>query len=169
MLKGNTMNIRQKQKKHCIIIPIQSIETPARSSINSYPPVNVIQGGNWGNPPEISTLPIICVPDQDLKAVTNVRGCKQSKPIYQTPLESPVIVVNLYGVRLAGLVGLGAKVRWCRASVGEIAGENRLEDGAEDDLGTIGLRKRHPEHKHKLERVVEWEPIDGIDSTLENS
>jgi len=77
------MNIGQKQKKkHQIIIPIQSIRD-SRSQFHQFiPTINVIHSINRGNPPEISTVPIIRVPDQDQKAVTNVRGCKQSEPIY---------------------------------------------------------------------------------------
>ena len=38
MLKGNTMNIRQKQKEHCIIIPIQSIDS--RSQFHQFVPTS---------------------------------------------------------------------------------------------------------------------------------
>jgi len=36
-------------------------------------------------------------------------------------------------------------------------------------LGTASLRESHPENGDKLEGVVEWEPVDGIDGALENS
>jgi len=75
-------------------------------------------------------------------------------------------------------MGLASRIDLCteigsgRARVGEIAGEYRLEEGAEDDLGTTvicqlgmqsllcrsgsrSLGKRHPENEHKLEGVVE--------------
>ena len=34
-------------------------------------------------------------------------------------------------------------------------------------IGLLGLWEGHPEDKHKLEGVVEWEPVDGIDGALE--
>lgn len=42
----------------------------------------------------------------------------------------------LDGVRLGRLVSLRAKVGSSRAALGEEAGENRLDEGTEDDLGT---------------------------------
>ena len=41
----------------------------------------------------------------------------------------------LHGVRLGRLVSLRAKVGSSRAALGEKAGEDRLDEGAEDDLG----------------------------------
>ena len=41
----------------------------------------------------------------------------------------------LHGVRLACLVGLSAKVRGSGSALMKIAGENRLNQGAENDLG----------------------------------
>jgi len=37
----------------------------------------------------------------------------------------------------------------------EVAGENGLHEGAEDDLGTGSLRKGHPQDHDKFEGVVE--------------
>lgn len=65
----------------------------------------------------------------------------------------------------------------------EEAGEEWLEKRSEDDLGATreglaealsaflqyclpSLRKSHPEDQDKLEDVIEWEPIDSIDSRL---
>ena len=42
---------------------------------------------------------------------------------------------NLGSVRLAGRVGLGAEVGGGGAGLGEVAGEDGMEEGAEDDLG----------------------------------
>lgn len=72
-----------------------------------------------------------------------------------------------------------------RPTVLEEAREERLEERAEDDLSTTRsccqydvLRasrgsichtqsgKCHPEDEHKLEDVVEGEPVDGVDSRL---
>ena len=41
----------------------------------------------------------------------------------------------LHGVRLSRLVSLRAKVGSSRATLGEEAGEDRLDEGTEDDLG----------------------------------
>lgn len=84
-------------------------------------------------------------------------------------------------VRLATqLLGGGARVL-------EEAGEQRLEEGAEDDLSTAAmalistrcsgsaylvgvslpsLRKGHPDDEDELEGVVEGEPVDGVDGGL---
>lgn len=36
----------------------------------------------------------------------------------------------------------------------------------EDNLSTVGLRKRHPQNEDELEDVVEGEPVGGVDGTL---
>lgn len=74
----------------------------------------------------------------------------------------------LHGVRLGRLVSLRAKVGSSRAALGEKAGEDRLDEGAEDDLGATGLRESHPQDENELEGVVEGEPVDSVDSTLEH-
>jgi len=50
----------------------------------------------------------------------------------------------------------------------EVAGKDGLEEGAEDNLGTIGLGKSHPENEDELECVVEGEPVDGTDGALKD-
>jgi len=45
----------------------------------------------------------------------------------------------------------------------EEARENWLNEGTEDDLGTAGLRERHPKDENELEGVVEGEPVHSID------
>jgi hypothetical protein len=53
--------------------------------------------------------------------------------------ESCMIAVDLGSVRLASRVGLGAEVGSGGARLGEVAGEDGLDEGAEDDLGaTVG-------------------------------
>lgn len=47
-----------------------------------------------------------------------------------------VIVTALGSVGLASGVGLSTEVGSGRAGLGEVAGEDRLEEGSEDDLGT---------------------------------
>jgi len=72
-------------------------------------------------------------------------------------------------------MGLGGRIDFCaevgsgRAGLGEVAGENRLEEGAKDNLSASSLRECHPEDEHKLECVVEGEPVHSADSTLKNS
>lgn len=41
---------------------------------------------------------------------------------------------GLHGVRLGRLVSLRAKIGSCRTALGEKAGEDRLDEGTEDDL-----------------------------------
>lgn len=70
-------------------------------------------------------------------------------------------------VRLLGLGSLGLEVGRC-ARGGEVLGKDRLKEGAEDDLGTVGLWKSHPENKDELEGVIERKPVNGTDCTLKN-
>ena len=51
-------------------------------------------------------------------------------------LGSSCYVASLGGVGLASGVDLGAEVGSGRAGLGEVAGEDGLDEGAEDDLGT---------------------------------
>ena len=116
-----------------MIIPIQSIE-----QFHQFLPINQSHPRRQSR---ISTRNFHLAHHLCTRPRPESRNQRERLQIEQTNLPDPigiiiVIVVNLYGVRLAGLVGLGAKVRRCRASVGEIAGESRLEEGAEDDLGT---------------------------------
>jgi len=63
---------------------------------------------------------------------------------------------------------LSLRLQMGRGGISEVAAEKRLEQGAEDDGGTTGLRQSHPDEEDKLEGVVEGEPVDGVDSTLED-
>ena len=47
-------------------------------------------------------------------------------------------------------------------------GEDWLEEGTEDELGSTGLWESEPEGEKELEGVVEWEPVDGVDQGLED-
>lgn len=69
---------------------------------------------------------------------------------------------------LASGVDLGAEVGGSGARLGEVAGEDWLDEGAEDDLSAGGLGKRHPEDEDELEGVVEGEPVDGADCALKD-
>jgi len=69
-------------------------------------------------------------------------------------------------VGLGSSLGLSTEVGG-GAIAGEEAANQRLEEGVEDNLGTVGLGKSHPHHKDELEDVVEGEPVSGADSTLE--
>jgi len=79
------------------------------------------------------------------------------------------VTASLQVVGLASRVGLSAEVGSGGAALGEVAGEDGLEERSEDNLGTSSLGKSHPENQNKLEGVVEWEPIDGVDGTLKDS
>lgn len=70
---------------------------------------------------------------------------------------------------LASCISLSAEVGSGGTRGGEVAGENGVDERAEDDLGTGGLRKGSPEDQDELEGIVEWEPIDGADSALKDS
>jgi len=70
-------------------------------------------------------------------------------------------------MRLLGLLSLSLEVLGGGGTGCEVAGEDGLEEGSEDDLGTSGLGKRHPEDEDELEGVVEWEPVDSAYSALE--
>jgi len=72
-------------------------------------------------------------------------------------------------VGLGCLVSRGAEVGGGRAALGEEAGENWLDEGAEDNLSTTGRGETHPENENEFEGVVEGEPIDGVDGTLEDA
>ena len=50
---------------------------------------------------------------------------------------------------------LGLSPEIWRTMTFEVAGEDWLNDGAEDDLSTACLRQGHPEHEDELEGVVE--------------
>lgn len=75
-------------------------------------------------------------------------------------------VVSAIGLlRLGGSIGLGPQVGRGRAALEETT-EDGLEEGVENELGTVGLGKRHPEDQDELEDVVEGEPVSGADGTL---
>jgi len=65
-------------------------------------------------------------------------------------------------------VCLGAEVGRGGAGLAEEAAEKWLKQGVEDDLGTASLGKGHPQDEDELERVVKWEPVDGIDGALKD-
>lgn len=68
---------------------------------------------------------------------------------------------------LAGSLGLSAEVGR-GAGAGEEAAKDRLDEGVEDNLGTVGLGKGHPEDSDELEDVVEGEPVGGANGALNN-
>lgn len=51
-------------------------------------------------------------------------------------------------------IGLASQIGGSFASAAEEAGEDRLEEGSEDKLGTVGHGKSHPQDQDKLEDVV---------------
>jgi hypothetical protein len=55
----------------------------------------------------------------------------------------------------ASSISLGPQISSGAASRGEEAGKDRLDEGAEDDLGTVRHGQGHPEDKDELEGVVE--------------
>jgi len=50
----------------------------------------------------------------------------------------------------------------------EEAREDRLNEGSEDDLGTISDWEGHPEDQNELEYIVKRKPVDSIDQALED-
>jgi len=50
--------------------------------------------------------------------------------------------------------------------LGEEAREDGLDEGVKQDLGAICHGKSHPENEDEFEDVVEREPVDSIDCTL---
>lgn len=91
---------------------------------------------------------------------------------------------RLGSVGLASRVNLSAEVGSSGARLGEVAREDGLDEGAEDDLGTTvecqlrsefsamsvlrSLGKSHPQNEDELEGVVEGEPVHGADGALED-
>jgi len=75
--------------------------------------------------------------------------------------------------RLQRLVGggidFGAEVRSSCASSRKVAGEHWLDDGAKNNFGATGDWECEPKSKNELEGVVEWEPVNGVNSTLKHS
>lgn len=51
-------------------------------------------------------------------------------------------------------IGLAPKIGSCGSRLREEAGEDRLDQGAEDNLGAVGHWEGHPEDKDELEDVV---------------
>jgi len=70
-------------------------------------------------------------------------------------------------MHLLRLLGLSLEVLRSGGGGGEVAGEHGLEEGSEDNLGAGSLGKSHPEDEDELEGIVEWEPVNGVDSALE--
>jgi len=68
---------------------------------------------------------------------------------------------------LLGLLGLSTQVAGSGAG-GEVAGEDGLEKGVEDDLSAASLWQGHPKDEDEFECVVEREPVDGIHGALKN-
>jgi len=72
-------------------------------------------------------------------------------------------------MRLLGLLGLSLEVLRGGGGGGEVTGENRLEEGSENDLSASSLGKSHPEDEDELEGVVKWEPVDSVDGAFEEA
>lgn len=54
-----------------------------------------------------------------------------------------------------GSIRLASDIGGSVTSAAEEAREDRLKEGSEDDLGTVGGRESHPQDENKLEDVVE--------------
>jgi len=74
----------------------------------------------------------------------------------------------LWGTKV-GSISLRAKVGGSTVWSREVAGEEWVESVAEEDLGTAELWEGEPEDEGKLEEIVEWEPIGGVESSLKNA
>jgi hypothetical protein len=65
-------------------------------------------------------------------------------------------------------VGLRAQTAGSGAVAVEVAAKGGSHEGAEDDIGTPENRQREPQEEDKLEGVVEGEPVDHANKTLNN-
>jgi len=74
-----------------------------------------------------------------------------------------LIIQNLLSL-VAGSLEIGGS-----ATRVEVLGKDWLEERSEDNLSTSSLGKSHPEDENKLEGIVEWEPVDGVDSAFEDA
>jgi len=93
--------------------------------------------------------------------LTKARSQSRKARLFHTSILRRPCCLVVATRHLLGLCGLnGALV--------EEATEERVEEGVEDDLGTASLGKGHPQDEDELEGVVEGEPVDGVDSALEN-
>ena len=177
MLKNNTMNIRQKQKKHCIIIPIQSIDS--RLQFHQFVPTSQCHlrrqsrkfTRNFHLAHHLCTRPR---PES--------RNQRESLQTEQTNLPDPIAIISYCcqfiwrEVCRPGRPGRegslmssqcwrnserkpagGRSGRWFgHRCVGVVSiGIHKRYKIKKWKLSLPSLRKRHPEHKHKLERVVE--------------
>lgn len=68
------------------------------------------------------------------------------------------LICELDLLALASSVSLGSQVGRSSASRREKSGEDRLDEGAEDNLGAVGDGEGHPENEDELEGVVERYP-----------
>jgi len=51
----------------------------------------------------------------------------------------------------------------------EVAGEEWIEGGSEEDLSTAKLWEREPEDEGELEEVVEWDPVGWFEAALKDA
>lgn len=75
---------------------------------------------------------------------------------------------DLQGLVRSGMICLCTQICSCGASAGEVSGEDRLNEGAEDYLSTASLGKSKPESEDEFEGIVERKPVNGIDGTFED-
>jgi len=66
-------------------------------------------------------------------------------------------------------VSLSTEISSSRPGFGEVASEERLKEGSEDNLSTTELGQSQPEGENKLEGIVEGEPVDCVNCTLQDS
>jgi len=74
----------------------------------------------------------------------------------------------LWGAKVGG-ISLRSKVGGSAVWSREIAGKEWVESVAEEDLGTAELWESEAADEGKLEEVVEWEPIGGVEGSLKNA
>jgi len=79
----------------------------------------------------------------------------------------PVRLSRLQGL-VTNSVNLGTEVGSSGTRSRKVAGEDWLDERAEDNLSTAGNWESEPENEDKLECVIEWEPVNSADQALKD-
>ena len=79
------------------------------------------------------------------------------------------MAVHLEDVWLLSSISLRTNVGRSTSWSLEVAGEKRVESVAEEDLSTAELWEGEPQGESELEKIVEWEPISGVQSGFKNA
>jgi len=136
-------------------------------------PCHIVQPGNTHHLLYLSfpSFPTESNADQDQDHTPHATG-QRKRPSIRSRRSKKQIVMQSWSLavmRLLDLLSLSLEVLRGGGGGSEVAGEDGLEEGSEDDLGASGLGKSHPEDEDELEGVVEWEPVDGVDGALKEA